>query len=246
MQTLEIILGAGDTAELGEGNFFQYLRGDDPIKVTFYHGTARLVRESADKARPGYQAMPPRRRPRGQGEGEAIGFTSCTIESDTAQTIEIGISEGEGGYNRFTGDTEIIGPLGPNGAVEVEDTAGNSFAELLALLKNAADQRAPLTTLAGATLASVEDASATAVSAGANVNGVIIRSASVTASVPGDANVQVGGTILLIATGARSAADSYAAGSAAEKSDIFVPAGEAVTINSSGVSAYAAIAYEVL
>jgi len=229
MRTLSYTLGAGETVEISAGNFFQYLTGEDPIKVEFWRGSAKLADESADIARPGYVAEPQRQQPRGNSQGEPVGFTNARITTDTAQTIEIGVSMGEGGYNRFTGDTKITSPLGPNDAVAVEDQgSGDSFADLLSLLKNAADQRAALTTLAGATYTEANKATVTVVSSSNNTNGVVIARAMVEQNddAYGGAAVEISGNMIV----GRKFVDNVFLEDRIK--DVFVPPGESVVLRS--------------
>lgn len=114
---------------------------------------------------------------------------------------------------------------------------------VLAMMQNDELQRMPLTTLAGATFAEKAAASdTTVVSGAANVNGVIIRYASVTcASTNSTAYVKVNGNNLLHCVG------SAGGGCFKEISNVFIPAGQAVLIGQTvNIIPAVQIYYEVL
>lgn len=108
------------------------------------------------------------------------------------------------------------------------------------LLKNDEQQRTPLTTLAGASYASADNAINNVVTSGANVNGIILRFFGVAANGSGNARVEVGGNIMLM-----SYAQSNTSDSKVEK-DVFIPAGQSLTLVSTVVGNKAWAFYEVL
>lgn len=108
---------------------------------------------------------------------------------------------------------------------------------IVTLLQNDEDQRAALTTLAGASHARVTGTSSTVVSAGANLNGVTIRHASLAAYSSSTASVSVGGNNLIEGF-------AWNAPVVHRVSDIFVPAGVAIAI-AAGSSNTVNIWYEV-
>lgn len=120
------------------------------------------------------------------------------------------------------------------------DTLETSLTALEALLVNDETLRKPLTTLAGASYASVSGSSSTVVTAGANTNGVIIRFAQVVNGGSGNCSLSIDGNVVI-------RCDGGSAGLQREQiRDIFVPAGQAVAIQSSVAAARVHILYEVL
>jgi hypothetical protein len=224
MRTDSYTIGANEEIQVGSGNFFQFLRGDDPIEVTFWRGKEKLNNESTKLARPGYVAKPPRALPRGSSAGYPVGFTSAIVKSPTAQTIEIGVSDGEGAYQRFTGDVSVISPLNSNNYVQVvqaDDVNG----------------RTPSTTLVGATATQVSGgASEIALKASNNTNGAIIRHAMVQTRQSGTsdensrAEIQVDGTSLLKVM-SRNEDNSAGGSSQLNVRDIHIPSGVAITLD---------------
>jgi len=129
-------------------------------------------------------------------DGAAV--TDLELLNETSSSIDVTVTAGPE-YERLdasAGNSQITGPLGANNAVAVEDKgSGDSFADLVSLLQNAADQRAALTTFAGAVYNEVSNATVTIVSSSNNTNGVVIALAGIQHEddARGPANVEISG-----------------------------------------------------
>ena len=105
------------------------------------------------------------------------------------------------------------------------------------LLQNADDLRAPVTDLTGASYASANNSTNEFVSAASNVNGVMIRTLSLSGASNGNAQFTVGGDVVYRVAGGASSA---------HQKNIKVPAGLACEISSNAVGWTALVSYEVL
>lgn len=112
--------------------------------------------------------------------------------------------------------------------------------DVMALMQNDKLQRKPLTTLAGATRASYNNATPTIVSAGANVNGVIIRWFHMGSTSAVNNSMSIGGIVFVQLRGDADGGDPQVWGQ-----DIFVPPGLAITANLTAFGDLS-ICYEVL
>lgn len=161
-------------------------------------------------------------------------------------TLAWGFGEYTDGRLTATGNLTVVNA--PASVLKVDDdesqvhlaAINGNIADIEALLINDRLKRSPLTTLQGATLVSVLNATTTVVTAGANVNGVIIRSINLFSGSNVTAYLQIGATKLL-QTG-------YASGAAVncDRENIFVPAGNQIIISGGNTSSGGNMAYEVL
>lgn len=112
--------------------------------------------------------------------------------------------------------------------------------DVMTLMQNDELLRNPLTTLSGATIANVVNATTTIVTGAANVNGVIIRFANIYGGSNVTAYLQIG-AVRLINIG-------YTAGGCDSQTirDVFVPAGNQIIISGGNTTSGGNIAYEVL
>lgn len=113
---------------------------------------------------------------------------------------------------------------------------------ITSMLQNGDDQREGMTTLNGFTYAGVSGSNSTVVSAAANVNGILIASANMsTTGVSGNsASITVGGNAIMRLNGSTG----YTA--AIRETNIHIPAGVALVLNSSATSSNVDIWYKVL
>lgn len=106
------------------------------------------------------------------------------------------------------------------------------------LLKDSRLKRKALTTLEGASFASINNTTTTLVTAGANVNGIIIRRAlCIATTVGGSGSLNVGGNSLCAVSGA-DYKDSV--------ENVRIPAGVALAATSSSAGMSVLVWYEVL
>lgn len=107
-----------------------------------------------------------------------------------------------------------------------------------------AERGAGLTTLEGATLSSVSNASTTLLASGSNTAGAIIRHAQVTdgtnTASPG-ASLSIGGTVFLSVAGNNNGVPDNAC-----TRDIFIPAGDAIAASSLNAANLVNVAWEAL
>lgn len=89
------------------GKYFRLMVTSAPVSVDF-RKAGRSIGESAENVQAGYYAEP------------ADGYEGFTIQSATAQTATVAISDGLGGYDRTVGDVTILGVA----AVSVSNTGG--------------------------------------------------------------------------------------------------------------------------
>lgn len=161
-------------------------------------------------------------------------------------TIAWGFGEYTDGRLTATGNLTVVNA--PATVLKVDDdesqvqlsAIATKITDLETLLKNDRLQRNALTTLQGATLVSVINATTTVVSAAANVNGVIIRSINLFSGSNVTAYLQIGATKLL--------QTAYSSGAACncDRENIFVPAGNQIIISGGNTTSGGNMAYEVL
>lgn len=101
-----------------------------PVSVDF-RKAGRSIGESAENVQAGYYAEP------------ADGYEGFTIQSATAQTATVAISDGSGGYDRTVGDVTILGVAAVSvsnvAAVSVSNTGG-AFSTTAPAVTNADSQ----------------------------------------------------------------------------------------------------------
>lgn len=170
---------------------------------------------------------------------EAQGFDGIHILNDAqaGEWLEIVITDGPDDFDyerptnnnigEIVSDVKVVNPLGEELNVNVD------------LLKNDRLQRAPLTSLQGASWAYITGASSTVVSSGANVNGVIIRYIRAVQSGGTPLTVTIGGNNFIVGKSGAYGPEVFVI------ENIFVPAGQAVAVTSSAGDNIC-IAYEVL
>ena len=176
-------------------------------------------------------------------------FTKITLINNNAfeatGTVFYGTGDIENSSMTLADAVEVINK--PATKIDVDDadtqvkldsviTAVNALAPLM---QNDTDKRADLTTLEGATGVQVSNATTTVVSAGANVNGVIIRTLDITVRANGTNYVKIGADYLYRENGTTSASVSKFI------KDIHVPAGKAIVFKA-GSTDYMSAFYEVL
>jgi len=166
-----------------------------------------------------------------------VGRLKIVNPTGAAITITGAVSSGRIHDDRLTatGDVAVI-----NGSVTPLQT---NDAAVLAMLQNPDSQRAALTDLTGASQATVTNTTTTLVTAGANVNGVIIRLFS------GSSLGTAGQRAILILNGVQTLSidnGGGGTGNGAWIKDIFVPAGWSVAAQSTTTSCFCLITYEVL
>ena len=178
---------------------------------------------------------------------ERQGFDGIFItnEAQPGEWIEIVITDGPEDFDYERPMTNNIGEI----LTEVKVISGDTPLEIdaastdalltsiLAMMQNDQDRRAPLSTLAGASYAS-GTGSTTIVSAGTNINGVVIRLARFTTSGTGAVCSLLAGGNLLLQTMNTNKSDM-------PLQNIFVPAGVAITSSVAGSGEWY-IWYEVL
>lgn len=221
------------------GEFVRCLEATDNFKIAV-NGGAKLYFAS------GMEYRPP----------NIDGFDSFTMYNETGTDIDVVMGWGAGDLNdnRLTasGNLHVQNVVGEKLNVDDADTQAaiasleiavdSVTAEVTAinaLLQSDIDQRQALTTLAGASYAEVTTATTTTVvTAGANTNGVIIRQAMIASN--------NSGTTVQITVGGNSLMYTQAGYSCFSIQNIYVPAGNAIAIQSGGVNTKALIWYEVL
>lgn len=178
-------------------------------------------------------------------------FTTVQLFNETSEPITIKLAWGYGELvdRRLTSTshTPVINPAGQELAT-TDATAQSALSAILAMMQNANDQRAGLTDLSNAQYAEAINTTSTVVTTSQNQNGVIIRTASL--SILGSSSsflayVYAGpsNSTTDILIGVRSRSDTSANGFA---KDIYVPPGNAIRLNSSGIASPVTIFYEVL
>lgn len=93
MKTFSYSIGAGETVSFPGGKFFMLIDSTDPVDVTFQLNNSHLD-ESGTDVLAGYKARP------------KDGFDLIHIYSATAQTIKVGITRGQGDYDRSAGSVD--------------------------------------------------------------------------------------------------------------------------------------------
>lgn len=172
------------------------------------------------------------------------GFESVYISNDAqpGKWVEILISEGA-----YDVEVPVISsidsiinpvPIDDSTPISVDDSGLQSLlSDLINLLENDQDKRTALTTLAGASFAHVNNATTVVVSSGTNVNGVIIRTL----------HIDGAGYVSHVKIGANYLYRSHSTNiGGVFLQDIFVPAGLAIELSTTGGGAYISMAYEVL
>jgi len=91
MKTLDLVIGAGETAFVPGGRYFRLISTSAPVDILFKKDS-RTLNESAENVEAGYYAVPPE------------GFDIIEVTSATAQTVKVAITRGTGGYDRTVGD----------------------------------------------------------------------------------------------------------------------------------------------
>jgi hypothetical protein len=97
MKIFPLTLAAGVGQTLPAGSFLQYLTGTDPVDLVFLTDSGSPI-VPATGAKPGYKADFRAITPIG-----TRGFGKVSIVSATSQSVEIGISDAVGDYNRISG-----------------------------------------------------------------------------------------------------------------------------------------------
>lgn len=98
MKVFSVNLTANVEASVPGGNFFMLIKTSGPLNVELLSGGS--VREKAESVEAGFKAM-------GIAGNAEIGgryFDEAHIISPTTQTIRVGISDGNGGYDRALGE----------------------------------------------------------------------------------------------------------------------------------------------
>lgn len=108
MKIFSLVLVAGEKQTLPSGSFLQYLDGTDPVNLEFVKENGTIIMP-ADGARPGYKADFRSTVPLG-----VKAFGTVRVTSDTNQSVEFGISDAVGDYNRFSGDVLVSGVVDVN------------------------------------------------------------------------------------------------------------------------------------
>lgn len=95
MKTLSLTFTAGQRHDVPGGELFYILATSYAVDVEYINQAGTPLNESAQDVESGYWSKP---------KG---GFNLARITSTLAQTIKIGISRGDGGYDRVTGEVEV-------------------------------------------------------------------------------------------------------------------------------------------
>ena len=102
---------SGQRHEFPGGNFFQILTLDtSTVDVEFFHKATQQSEENGFSVPAGYVSN---QRKIKEELGRDTAFDAVHVISKAAQTIEVGISRGQGGLNRFTGDVNITNSAVP-------------------------------------------------------------------------------------------------------------------------------------
>lgn len=174
----------------------------------------------------------------GAGVGYAWPYTVSNVflrnTSGAPITITVAVAVGQIFDDRLnvSGNVQVVNA--PATDLDVSDAA------VLAMMQNDELQRAPLTTLAGATRASYNNTSPTIVSGASNVNGIIIRWLQMCSTSAVNTSVSIGGTQFMSMRGDADGGDPTE-----RVENIFIPAGLALTAVASAFSDIN-ICYEVL
>lgn len=124
MQTYRQAIGAGETWRLGvPGSYFRLLGLAGPVDVQFLrHGTVVFT---AGQVLDGFWSKP------------AGGFDEVMITSASAQTVSLGITTGDAGYDRAAGSVSVTNQTPVNGAyVNAQNTVTNASGLLLSANAN--------------------------------------------------------------------------------------------------------------
>lgn len=174
----------------------------------------------------------------GAGVGYAWPYTVSNVflrnTSGAPITVTVAVAVGQIFDDRLNVSGNINVVNAPATVLDVED------APVLAMMQNDEAQRTPLTTLQGATIANVLNATTTIVTGAANVNGVIIRSINLYSGSNVTSYLQIGAVRLLQTGYVAGGCDSVTA------FDIFVPAGNQIIVSGGNTVSGGNIAYEVL
>lgn len=115
MRTIGVVLAAGVTQELAVyGKYFRLMTTVGAVDVQLM-SKGRVV-EEATNVQAGYYDQP------------ASGFDGVRITSATSQTIQIAVTNGTGGYDRSTGDVNVL----PGGVIGVQGPRALSGVPVLA------------------------------------------------------------------------------------------------------------------
>ena len=180
-------------------------------------------------------------------------FKSITVFNNSGAVLTFQLEIGDGSVE--TNNISISGTIKTDDDETqtkldaLETTLTNietDIAALETLLNSDENQRAGLTTLEGASYASVSNASSTVVSAVANTAGVIIRQGVVNGQGNSGSRgeILIGGNLLL--SSHDSGTGTGVGYQVAQIHNFFVPAGNAVSINAATAASQAYIWYEVL
>ena len=226
-QSSTFVIGAGDRVPvMGQAQFVRCLEANGPFYVSVNNGQEMYFASGIQYTAPGL---------------EDFQEYALINKSGAPVTVTMAWGFGELTDNRLTATGNLSVINAPATKLDVDDAdTQTALASILAMLQNDELQRKPLTTLQGATLVSVLNATTTVVTAGANVNGVIIRSINLFSGSNVTAYLQIGATKLL-QTG-------YSSGAAVncERENIFVPAGNQIIISGGNAASGGNMAYEVL
>lgn len=102
MKIFSIDLLAGAEYWLPAGSFLQYMAGTDPVDIEFMTADGSLLIPAAN-ARPGYKADF-----RSITAPGVKAFGKVRLTSATDQSVEFGLSDAVGDYNRFFGSVDVV------------------------------------------------------------------------------------------------------------------------------------------
>ena len=127
MQTFQQTFTGADSWILNvPGSYFTILSSNNAVNVTFYKGGRPLDLGVINGLLAGLEAMPDPK------EAERVGysFDAVKIEATAADTITVGIGNGEARYNRAQGSVTVINVNGPFS--NAQKTVTNASVEHLA------------------------------------------------------------------------------------------------------------------
>lgn len=226
-QSSTFVIGSGQRIPvMGQAQFVRCLEANGPFSVSINNGQELYFASGIQYTAPGL---------------EDFQEFALINKSGGPVTVTMAWGFGELTDNRLTATGNLSVINAPATVLKVDDDESQvTLAAILAMLGNDRLQRETLTTLQGATLVSVLNATTTVVTAGANVNGVIIRSVNLFSGSNVTAYLQIGATKLL-QTG-------YSSGAAVncERMNLFIPPGNQIILSGGNTSSGGNMAYEVL